>query len=101
MVLNANCTVIRTDDNGEYRIINTYPCMWQETNGYTARNFGEEKTTGAKIYIPNVNADVNKGDYVVKGAPDSPDITNALAVTAVTRHDYGSAAMQHIRVIAE
>lgn len=101
---NGNCTIVRTDDNGEYRLVGTYPCMWQETEGYEVKKYGEENADKAAIWIPDLTADVKKHDYIVHG--EIADISefnlnSALTVMSASRHDYGSSEMQHIEIGAK
>lgn len=99
MITNGNCTVIRADDG--YLIVGTYPCMWQETEGYETKKYGEENADKAAIWIPDVTADVKKHDYIVRGeiadiSEFNPDI--ALTVMSAARRDYGSEDMRHIEI---
>lgn len=101
MPTNGNCTIVRPDDNGEYCLIGTYPCMWQEVEGYEAKKYGEENADKATIWVPYISADVKKHDYIVRGeladvSEFDPD--TALTVMSTARHDYGSTDMQHIEI---
>lgn len=101
MITNGDCTVIRTDDDGKYFIVGTYPCMWQEVEGYEVKKYGEDNADKASIWIPDISADVKKGDYIVRGklkdtSKFNPDI--ALTVMSAARRDYGSAEMQHVQI---
>ena len=101
MPTNGDCTVIRTDDNGEYFIVGTYPCMWQEVEGYEVKKYGEDNADKAAIWVPDITADVKKGDYIVRGkladiADFNPDI--ALTVMSAARRDYGSPEMWHVQI---
>lgn len=99
MTTNSICTVVRTADDGTYFIAGTYFCMWQETEAYEVKKYGEERADRATVYIPDINADIIKGDYITSDAvPDNIDVSGMLAVSSVTRHNYGSEAMQHLRV---
>ncbi len=101
MITNGDCTIIRTDDDGNYAVVGTYPCMWQECEGYEVKKYGEENADKAAIWIPDLTADVKKRDYIVRGeladisdfAPDT-----ALTVMSASRHDYGSEDMHHIEI---
>ncbi len=100
MITNADCTIIRSED-GSYRIIGTYPCMWQETEGYEVKKHGEENADKAAIWIPDLTADVKKHDYIVRG--ELADISGfdpdtALTVMSAAKHDYGSEDMHHIEI---
>lgn len=99
MITNANCTILRMDENGDHNIIGVYPCMWQETEGYEVKKYGEENADKATIYIPVLSADIRKGDYICREEiSDIPDISEMPVVMSVTRHDYGSEDMRHIRI---
>lgn len=100
MITNGIVTFIRETENSyEYH---SYPAMWQGKGGFTAVNKqGEQSTAQAVIYVPDITADIAVGDFAVRGtyASDGAALVNtALRVTALTKHDYGSADMQHIRV---
>lgn len=103
MITNAVCTLVRTADNGGYYSAEKYPCLWVEDNGYEAKQYGEESADKARIYIPDVFANVLKGDYVTKAVVPEiiADVSNMLTVTNVAHHDYGSAEMQHTEVGAQ
>lgn len=103
MITDCICTVIRADDNGNYAVVGRYPCMWQETEGYEAAEYGQKRTSETKIYIPDINADVLEEDYVTKNTVSGlpVDVSGMLSAVAVMRHDYGSESMQHIRVVAK
>ena len=106
MVTNAKCTIIRTNDDGEYSHVGSYDCMWQETNGYMVDDNGEKRVSKAAVYIPDLSADVKKGDYVAKNTIitskiTEDDVDKMLTAMAVTKYDYGSLNMQHIRVVAQ
>ena len=101
MPTNGDCTVIRTDDNGEYFIVGAYPCMWQEVEGYEVKKYGEENADKAAVWIPDLSADVKKRDYIVRGelgdiSEFDPD--TALTVMSAGRLDYGSEEMQHVEI---
>ena len=106
MVTNAVCEVIRSYDDGTYDHVGSYRCMWQGSDGYTSESYGEKDTSKAKIYIPDINADVKKGDYISRYILADDEITldyidEAFTVIDVAKHDYGSSDMQHIRVVAQ
>lgn len=79
--------------------------MWQESEGYSADDYGEKRTSEAKIYIPDLSADIRKGDFVTKNAvpPEitGNDVSAMLAAVIITKHDYGSPDMQHVKVVAQ
>ena len=101
MITNGYCTVVRADDNGECRLVGTYPCMWQETEGYEVKKYGEENADKAAIWIPDLTADVKNHDYIVRG--ELSDISEfdpdtALTVMSAAKHDYGSEDMQDVEI---
>ena len=99
MITNAVCTIVRTAEDGTYFAVGVYPCMWQETEAYEVKKYGEERADRAAVYIPDIGADVLKGDYITRGGVSADiDVSSMLTVSSVTHHDYGSADMQHIRV---
>lgn len=102
MITNAVCTIVRTAEDGTYFAVGEYPCMWQETETYEVKKYGEERADRAAVYIPDIGADVLKGDYITRGGISADiDVSAMLTVSSVTRHDYGSADMQHVRVGAK
>ncbi len=73
--------------------------MWQETEGYEAKKYGEENADKAAVFIPGISADVEKTDYIFKGEISGEiKACEALTVMSVTRCDYGSEDMQHIEL---
>ena len=101
MITNCDCTIVRSDDNGEYFLVGTYPCMWQEVEGYEAKKYGEENADKAAVWVPDLSADVQKHDYIVRG--ELADISEfdrdtALTVMSAARHDYGSEELNHIEI---
>lgn len=101
MITNADCTIVRTDDNGDYKIVGTHPCMWQEVEGYEVKKYGEENADKAAIWVPDITADVKKEDYIFRGkladvSEFDPD--KALTVMSASRPDYGDPEMQHIEI---
>lgn len=99
MITNAICTVVRMNEDGGHDIIGVHPCMWQETEGYEVKKYGEENADKATVYIPDLTVDVRKGDYIYRGElTEVSDTSEMLVVMSVTRHDYGSKDMQHIRI---
>ncbi len=98
MITNAVCTVVRADE-GEYKIIGNYPCMWQETESYEVKKYGAENADKATIFIPDLSADVKKEDCIFRGEITGEiNLNEALTVMSVTRYDYGSGYMQHLEV---
>lgn len=99
MITNDVCTIIRLDDNEDYQIVGCYPCMWQETEGYEVKKYGEENADKAAIYIPDLSADVKKGDTICRGKiTEVENVDGMLTVMSLTRHNYGSADMQHVKI---
>ena len=100
MITNANCTIIRSED-GDYRIVGTYPCMWQECEGYEVKKYGEENADKAAVWIPDLTAEVKKGDRIVRGEISDVsafDPDTALTVMSAAKHDYGSEEMRHVEI---
>lgn len=104
MITNHICTVIRADDDGSYSVVGRYPCMWQETEGCEAADYGQKRVSKSRIYIPDITADVLEGDYVTKKEIAEPvtddDVSSMLSVVTIARNDYGSKNMQHIKAVA-
>lgn len=99
MITNGCCTIVRADDNGNYAVVGTYPCMWQECEGYEVKKYGEENADKAAIWIPDLIADVKKHDYIVRGElAEVGDLDGMLTVMSVSCHDYGSEEMWHIEI---
>lgn len=101
MSTNSNCTIVRTDDNGEYFIVGTYPCMWQEVEGYEVKKYGEENADKVSVWVPDMTADVKKHDRIIRGelgdiSEFEPD--TALTVMSASKLDYGSPEKQHIEI---
>lgn len=98
MILNAECTVVRPDEDS--RIIFSGECMWQETSGFTAGKNGEQREDFTAVFIPGISADVKDGDCIVKGNEAEPErvIREGMTVMKVTRCDFGSPEMQHIEL---
>ena len=89
------------NSSGDKKIIAAYDCMWQGTDSSTVKKYGEGNEDKADIYIPDVNADVKKGDYIFKGQTDKvTDTSGMMTVMSVSRHDYGSECMRHVRIKA-
>lgn len=97
MITNAVCTVVRADE-GEYKVIGVYPCMWQETEGYEVKKYGAENADKAVIFIPELSANIKKEDFIFRGEITEINLNEALTVMSVTRCDYGSEDMQHLEV---
>lgn len=101
MTTNGDCTVIRADDDGNYFIVGTYPCMWQETEAYEIKKYGEENADKAAIWVPDITADVKKHDYIVRGKIEDIsefDPDTALTVMSAARRKYGDPEMWHVQI---
>lgn len=101
MITNADCTIVRSDDSGEYFIVGTYPCMWQEVEGYEVKKYGEENADKVSVWVPDMTADVKKHDRIIRGelgdiSEFEPD--TALTVMSASKLDYGSPEKQHIEI---
>ncbi len=99
MFTNGKCTVIRTDDDGNYTAAGTYPCMWQKVKGYEVKKYGQENANKAAVYIPDITADVREEDYIIRGTVTAENFLpeNALVITSVSVKDYGG-ELNHIQV---
>ena len=96
MSTNDTVIVVRDDD-----VVYTGRCMRQDVKAYEVKQYGEERADNAAVYLPDMGADVAVGDYILFG--DMPeDIHEAVRggqkAVSVTRHDYGSENMRHIRI---
>lgn len=102
MITNAVCTIIRTLEDGSYSAVGEYPCMWQETEAYETKKYGEERADKAAIFIPDITANVLKGDYITRNAiSGNIDVSGMFVVSSVSRCDYGSPDMWHLEVGAK
>jgi len=98
MVTNDTINAVRITDNG-YSVTYTGPCMRQDVHSYELKKYGEEHADHAAAYVPDVTADIKKGDYIIFGElPQELSVENALTAQSVTVYDYGSADMRHIKV---
>lgn len=100
MITNDIVTAIRRTEEG-YSAVYSGPCMRQDVKAYEVKQYGEENADSAAVYVPDVSADVEKGDYIIFGeVPEdlSEAVKSALTAVSVTRYDYGSANMRHIRI---
>ena len=94
MLTNNVCTILRMNSSGGHDVIAAYDCMWQGTESAGIKTYGEDNEDKADIYIPDINADVKKGDCIFRG-----DVSDeVLTVMSVSRHDYGSEKMRHVRI---
>lgn len=103
MVANTDCTIFRLDemDNSVLSILCFDAVMWQDTLSTQTKRYGAENADKVTVYIPDIHADVQNGDRIMRGKAITitDDIINsAFLITTVSKHDYGSDAMQHIRV---
>lgn len=101
MPTNGYCTILRSDDNDEYYITGTYPCMWQEVEGYEVKKYGDENADKVSVYIFDPDADVKKRDCIVRGKLE--DISEfvreqALTVMSAPFLDYGSPETHHFEI---
>ena len=94
MLTNTVCTILRMNESGDKKIIASYDCMWQGTESTGIKKYGEDNEDKADIYIPDINADVKKGDCIFRGQMSD----EVLTVMSVSRHDYGSESMRHVRI---
>lgn len=102
MITNAVCRIIRTLEDGTYSAVGEYPCMWQDTEAYENKKYGEERADKAAIFIPDISADVLKGNYITRDAlSGNLDVSGMLVVSSVSRRDYGSPDMRHLEVGAK
>ncbi len=99
MITNGECTVIRTNDDGNYIAVGTYPCMWQDTKGYEVKKYGKNNADKAAIYIPDITAGVQEEDYIIRGTVSLENFLpeNALVITSVSVKDYGG-ELKHIQI---
>lgn len=99
MITNAVCRVFRSSEKGLVPA-GRFPCMKQDVSAVEIKKYGEENADKAAVYIPDISADIRKGDFVFFGneAPTDKEIYNALRVVSVTKYDYGSENMRHIKL---
>lgn len=101
MLTNGIVTFIRISKSGEYSY-RCYDAMYQGKGGFTAvTKRGAKSDASAVIYVPDIDADIAVGDYIARGEhhTDGDALTRGgLRITAITRHDYGGADMQHLRL---
>lgn len=101
MLTNDTAVIIRTDENGGYSAAYSGKCMRQDTYASDSKKYGEERADSMAVYIPDITVDVRKGDYITFGAvpDDIPEaVKSAHTVRSVTRHDYGSVQLRHIKL---
>lgn len=101
MLTNGIVTFIRISKSGEYSY-RCYEAMYQGKGGFSAvTKRGATSDASAVIYVPDLNADIAVGDYIVRGEhlTDGDALTRgALRIKAITPYDYGSKDMQHLRL---
>lgn len=100
MTVNAICTTFRREGR-EYKKVLSLPCMWQEVEADELKKYGSAAADNAAVFIADVYADVQKGDYIIKGSCEELDdkaAYNTLKVATVERNDYGSYAMRHLKL---
>lgn len=102
MITNAVCRVFRSSSVGLV-CVGEHPCMKQEVKAAEVKKYGEERADSAAVYIPDLSADVMKGDFLFFGIgePTEKEIYAALRVVSVTKYDYGSENMRHIKLGAK
>lgn len=99
MITNAVCRVFRSSPGG-ISDVGEYPCMKQDVKAYEIKKYGEQNADSAAVYIPDISADIRKGDFVYFGneTPSEKEIYSCMRVMSVTKHDYGSENMRHIKL---
>lgn len=99
MITNAVCRVFRSSPTG-ISAVGEYPCMNQDVKAVEIKKYGEQNADSAAVYIPDISADIRKGDFVYFGneAPSEKEIYSCMRVMSVTKHDYGSENMRHIKL---
>lgn len=99
MITNAVCRVFRSCGK-EFLPAGEYPCMKQDVKAVEIKKYGEQNADSAAVYIPDISADIRKGDFVFFGSetPTEKEIYSALRVVSVTKYDYGSENMRHIKL---
>lgn len=100
MITNTDCTVIRLSDEAEPSVTYIPAVMWQDVYAREVKKYGAESADKAAVYIPDVNADVQIDDFIIKGAftgDPAEACRNALRITSLEVNRYGSKDMQHIK----
>lgn len=100
MITNTTCTIFRREGSQLIRIL-TSPCMWQETEAIEVKKYGEKSADKAAVYIPGINADIRKGDFILKGVHEEltdKQAYSSLTVSSINRNDFGSPHMQHLKL---
>ncbi len=112
MYTNTDCTVYVKTDEG-YMAVYVPACYWQEVRAAEAKKYGAELADSVKAIIPEEYADgldniPHDGSYIAKGIPET-EITDSIeqllssdhhvyAISSVTDHRSGSAAVRHITI---
>ena len=99
MITNAVCRVFRSSSEG-ISAVGEYPCMKQDVKAYEVKKYGEQNADSAAVYIPDISADIRKGDFVFFGneTPSEKEIYSCMRVMSVTKYAYGSENMRHIKL---
>lgn len=99
MITNAVCRVFRSSSEGISEV-GEYLCMMQDVKAVEIKKYGEQNADSAAVYIPDISADVRKGDFVYFGneTPDEKEIYSGLRVVSVIKYAYGSENMRHIKL---
>lgn len=98
MITNGICTIFRTAGKTVLKA-GTFPCMWQEVRAYEVQKYGEENADTAKVFIPDIAADIRKGDYIFFGEMSDPtdkELYSGLHIHSITVNNFGSQNMRHI-----
>ena len=99
MITNTVCRIYRSSSGG-VSIVGVYPCMKQEVKAVEIKKYGEQNADSAAVYIPDISADIRKGDFVFFGSetPTEKEIYSCMRVMSVTKYAYGSENMRHIKL---
>lgn len=99
MITNVVCKVFRSSSEGISEV-GEYPCMMQDVKAYEIKKYGEQNADSAAVYIPDISADIRKGDFVYFGieTPSEKEIYSCMRVMSVTKYAYGSENMRHIKL---
>lgn len=98
MTVNGRCTVFRAAGRGIEKV-GVFDCMWQEVRAAEVKKYGEENADTAKVFIPDIAADIRKGDYIFFGEMSDPtdkELYSGLHVHSITVNNFGSQNMRHI-----
>lgn len=104
MITNTDCTVIRLSDDAEPVVIYIPAVMWQDVYAREVKKYGAGSADKAAVYIPDVDADVQIGDFIIRGAVTgdlAEACRNAFSVVSLEVNRYGSRDMQHIKAGAK